>query len=225
MRRLFFKTMAALLMLSLAAGMPKGDALQISRMPLIVTSTARTTPAARLSARTLEGQRGHYYGSHPADDVYVTQTVKHTCTLVAATMMLRNYACQRGTPYSLVTASVVSRYCWTKKYGLSQSFKVGQVEVACSPEIRGCADKKQYLIDQLKMHREGVVIYDTGAPHAIWLFGYDEATDTFWVADTIRSRGGHAIPLADSIIKGATQQDKVNTIDKIWYVVEKDYEV
>ena len=164
---------------------------------------------------------GMYYGSHPAPDVYMTQTVKHTCTLIAATMMLRNYSCQRGSPYLQVTETGVRRFCWTKKYGLSQHFTIGQVEVACSPEIRKSQDKKQYLIDQLKLHREGVVIYDTGAPHAIWLFGYDEDTDTFYCADTITRNGGHAIALEESIIRGATQQDKVNTIDKIWYVVDQ----
>lgn len=225
MRRLFFKTMAALLMLSLSAGMPRGDALQATRLQLLRETKAATIPAVRTTARTAEKKKENYYGSHPADDVYITQTVKHTCTLVAATMMIRNFACQRGTPYWHVTSSAVSRYCWTKRYGLSQSFSVGQVEVACSPEIRKCKDKKQYLIDQLKLHREGIVIYDTGAPHAIWLFGYDEDTDTFWCADTIKSRGGHAITLEESIIKGATQQDKVNTIDKIWYVVEKEYNI
>ena len=226
MRRLFFKSMAALLMLSLAAGMPGVEALRGTRLRLIQPRAVEVAAPPLNRAMTLSHSRnGHYYGSHPAADVYITQTVKHTCTLVAATMMIRNYACQRGTPYWHVTSSAVSRYCWTKKYGLSQSFKVGQVEVACSPEIRTSADKKQYLIDQLKKHREGIVIYDTGAPHAIWLFGYDADTDVFWVADTIRSRGGHAIPLQDSIIKGKTQEDKVNTIDKIWYVVEKEYNI
>ena len=226
MRRLFFKTMAVMLMLSLAAGMPKGDALQMTRLEVAQeTDGVDAGDVARLLNRAIEANKGEYYGSHPAADVFVTQTVKHTCTLVAATMMIRNYACQRGTPYAHMTSSVVSRFCWTKKYGLSRSFSMGQVEVACSPEIRNCKDKKQYLIDQLKRHREGVVIYDTGAPHAIWLFGYDEDTDTFWCADTIRSRGGKAIPLAESIIKGATQQDKVDTIDKIWYIVEPEYEV
>lgn len=225
MRRLFFKTMAVMLMLSLAAGMPKGDALQMTRLEVAKeTDGVDAGDVARLLTRAIEANKGEYYGSHPAADVFVTQTVKHTCTLVAATMMIRNYACQRGTPYAHVTSSAVSRYCWTKKYGLSRSFSMGQVEVACSPEIRTCKDKKQYLIDQLKRHREGVVIYDTGAPHAIWLFGYDEDTDTFWCADTIRSRGGKAIPLEESIIKGATQQDKVDTIDKIWYIVEPEYD-
>ncbi len=226
MRRLFYKTMAALLMLSLAAATPGVEALEGARFQFFMPRQPVQTAARPVAgARPIGISRGHYYGSHPASDVFVTQTVKHTCTLVAATMMLRNYACQRGMPYALMSASVVSRYCWTKKYGLSRSFSVGQVEVACSPEIHGVSDKKQYLIDQLMKHREGVVIYDTGAPHAIWLFGYDAATDTFWAADTIRSRGGRAIPLADSIIKGANQQEKVDTIDKIWYIVEKGSEV
>ena len=224
MRRLFYKTMAALLMLTLAAGMPKGDALRATRLPFPAVERTEARHTSRTAQRAAV-KVNHYYGSRPAEDVYITQTIKHTCTLVAATMMIRNYACQRGTPYWHVTSSAVSRYCWTKKYGLSRSFSVGQVEVACSPEIGKSRDKKQYLIDQLKKHREGVVIYDTGAPHAIWLFGYDEATDTFWCADTIRSRGGHAIPLNDSIIRGATQQEKVDTIDKIWYVVEKEYAI
>ena len=166
---------------------------------------------------------GEYYGSHPADDVYITQTAKHTCTLIAATMMLRNFACQRGTPYQQVTDTGVGRCAWSKQYGLARHFSVGQVEVASTDDIRRAADKKEYLIQSLRDHREGVVIYDTGAPHAIWLFGYDEETDTFWCADTIQTRGGRAITLEESIIRGATQQDKIDTIDKIWYVVDKQY--
>ena len=163
-----------------------------------------------------------YYGSYPAEDVFITQTSKHTCTLIAATMMLRNFACQRGTPYEQVTETGVRRKAWSS-YGLAHRFSLGQVDVDCSDDIRRCPDKKQYLIQSLQAHKEGVVIYDTGAPHAILLFGYDEDTDTFWCADTIQTRGGRAITLEESIIRGATQQDKVNTIDKIWYIVEKNY--
>ena len=168
---------------------------------------------------------GLYYGSHPAEDVYITQTVKHTCTLVACTMMLRNFSCQRGSPYLQVTDTGVSHFAWSKEYGLSHSFTIGQVEVGCSDEISRAASKKQYLIDCLTAHPEGVVIYDTGAPHAIWLFGYEVDSDTFWCADTIQSRGGHAITLEASSIRGADQQAKVNTIDKIWYVVDKEIDL
>lgn len=166
-----------------------------------------------------------YYGSWPDEDVYLTQTVKHTCTLVACTMMLRNCACRANDGrYAELTDASVRHYGWTTQYGLSHSFTVLGMEVACSDEIRRASDKKQYLIDCLKAHPEGVVIYDTGAPHAIWLFGYDAGGDLFWCADTIPSRGGHEMPLIATSIRGATQQDKVNTIDKIWYVARREYQ-
>ena len=88
-------------------------------------------------------------------------------------------------------------------------------------EIRYAKDKKQYLIDKLREHPEGIVIYDTGAPHAIFLFGYDQTRDIFYCADTVNSRGGRPIQLVNSIIRGETQQDKINTIDKIWFVVDQ----
>ena len=162
---------------------------------------------------------GMYYGSHPADDIYQTQTIPHTCTLIAATMMLRNYSYQHGSPYEQVTETGVGRFAWTKGWGLQRDFSIGQVTVTQNADIGSCVDKKAYLINVLTYHPEGVVIYDTGAPHAIWLFGYDEDSDTFYCADTINSKGGHAIPLEESIIKGKTQQDKVNNIDKIWYIL------
>ncbi|MBR1560477.1 MAG: hypothetical protein IJ646_09595 [Clostridia bacterium] len=164
-----------------------------------------------------------YYGSWPAEDVYLTQTVKHTCTLIACTMMLRNCACQRDVSYAGVTDAAVRSLGWSTEYGLSHSFVVEGMEVACSDEIRRVADKKQYLIDCLKKCPGGVVIYDTGAPHAIWLFGYDQGGDIFWCADTIVSRGGHEMPLVATSIRGETQQDKIDTIDKIWYVANREY--
>ena len=165
------------------------------------------------------GAEGLYFGSHPDEGVFITQNVPHTCTLVSATMMLRNYSCQRGTPYEMVTDTGVGHYAWTKQWGLSQNFTIGQVQVTCNADIRNAIDKKAYLINVLQFHPEGVVIYDTGMPHAIYLFGYDEDSDTFYCADTITRTGGRAIPLVESIIRGETQQDKINTIDKIWYVL------
>ena len=159
-----------------------------------------------------------YVGTRPAAGVYVTQTRKHTCTLIAATMMLRNYAYQKGSPYEMVDEWSVGSNAWTNGWGLAQHFVVGSIEVAQSADIRSAKDKKQYLIDQLRVHPEGVVIYDTGAPHAIFLFGYDSERDIFYCADTITTRGGRPIRLEKSIIRGADQAAKIKTIDKIWYV-------
>ena len=164
------------------------------------------------------GAEGLYFGSHPADDVYMTQSIAHTCTLIACTMMLRNYSCQRGSPYLQVTDTAVGHYAWTKQYGLSHNFTIGQVSVTCNEDIRNCKDKKAYLINVLTYHPEGVVIYDTGAPHAIYLFGYDRERDIFYCADTVNSCGGRPIRLENSIIRGDDQEAKIGTIDKIWYV-------
>ena len=164
------------------------------------------------------GAEGLYFGSHPDDGVYLVETKAHTRTLIATTMMLRNYSCQLGSPYEQVTETGVRNFAWINGRGLRQTFSIGQVTVNCSADIRECGDKKAYLIQALRDHPEGVVIYDTGTPHAIWLFGYDEETDIFYCADTITRNGGRAIPLVESIISGKTQEDKVNTIDKIWYV-------
>lgn len=174
-----------------------------------------------LAAPPARGEALTYYGSRPGAAVYVTQTRKHTCTLIACTMMLRNYSYLRGGPYEMVDEWAVGRYAWGS-YGLAQHFSIGQVEVSSSADIRTEKDKKQYLIDRLEAHPEGIVIYDTGAPHAIWLFGYDAERDIFYCADTIVSRGGRPIRLEKSIIRGADQAAKVNTIDKIWYIVGED---
>ena len=161
---------------------------------------------------------GAYYGSRPEAGVYQVQTSRHTCTLIACTMMLRNYSSLLGSPYIQVTETSVGRYGWISGVGLSHSFDIGSVGVRMSPDIREAKDRKAYLIDTLIAHPEGVVIYDTGAPHAIWLFGYDQDSDTFYCADTFERLGGRAITLAESSIRGESQEDKIGTIDRIWYV-------
>ena len=82
-------------------------------MRLRIRLTALLCAAALLAMAGVPAlAEGLYFGSHPADDVYMTQTVAHTCTLIAATMMLRNYSCQRGSPYEQVTDTGVGRFAW-----------------------------------------------------------------------------------------------------------------
>ena len=165
------------------------------------------------------GAEGAYFGSHPAEDVYLIQTTRHTCTLIAATMMLRNYYSMRGFPGGDVSEKLVRKAAWSKRGGLSRHFTVVDMEVECSAEILDAVDKRLYLIMCLKLWPEGVVVYDTGAPHAIWVFGYDEDSDTFYCADTISDRGGRAISLAESSLKGKTQDEKIRSIDRIWHIL------
>lgn len=158
-----------------------------------------------------------YLGSKPPEEIYVVQSKKHTCTLIAATMMLRNYAERNDYSLDDMTESAVRSSAWSSR-GLSWDFTVNSINVQVEHEIKKSGDKKQYLIDALKHHPEGVVIYDANAPHAIWLFGYDVDEDTFFCADTTTDVAGRSILLEQSIIPGKTQEDKIRTIDRIWYV-------
>ena len=158
-----------------------------------------------------------YIGSRPDSGIYVTQTRKRTCTLISATMMLRNYSQRIGNGYDHINEKTVGKEGWSD-VGLSHSFSVDGISVTVNKDIKNAADKKAYLISALKKYPEGIVIYDSGAPHAIFLFGYDAATDTFYCADTLAKNGGKAITLEESIIKGGNQQAQIDTIDRIWHV-------
>lgn len=163
------------------------------------------------------GAQAEYLGSRPVDEIYVVQSRKHTCTLVAATMMLRNYTERNDGSLEAMTESAVRSSAWSSR-GLSWDFTVNSVNVQVNREIKNSEDKKQYLIDALKRHPEGIVIYDANDPHAIWLFGYDADEDIFYCADTTTDVAGKMIRLEQSIIPGETQEDKIKTIDRIWYV-------
>ena len=186
---------------------------------LLVTSIFRAFLAALLGVCLffLPAARAEYYGSVPDEGVYIEQTQNHTCTLIAATMMLRNHAWLKDSVYEMVTESAVRSSGWNSK-GLKWDFSLGSVNVLCSHEIRQAEDKKQYLIECLQQCPEGIVIYDANAPHAIWLFGYDEETDVFFCADTTTDVAGRPIPLDQSILRGESQEDKIATLDRIWYI-------
>ena len=162
--------------------------------------------------------RAEYIGSRPEQGIFVVQTQQHTCTLVATTMMLRNYANVRDGMYEQVTESAVRSCAWNSK-GLKWDFQIGGVAVLCEHDIRAAEDKKAYLIRCLRQHPEGIVIYDADAPHAIWLFGYDDEDDTFYCADTTTDVAGRSIPLNMSILRGDTQEEKIERLDRIWYIV------
>lgn len=161
--------------------------------------------------------KAEYLGSEPRQEVYVVQSRAHTCTLIAATMMLRNYACGNGFSVEQITESAVRSSAWSC-VGLSWDFTVGGINVCVNLDVRHAEDKKEYLIAALERHPEGIVIYDANTPHAIWRFGYDESEDVFYCADTTTDVAGRAIRLEESIIRGETQEDKIQTIDRIWHI-------
>lgn len=157
------------------------------------------------------------YGSLPDDGIYLEQTQKHTCTLVAATMLVRNYAFQNGNEYEQITVSDMEKVCWSS-YGLAHNFKISDVAVTQSTELASVEDKKEYLIGKLLEHPEGMVAYNSKQPHAVFLFGYRADTDMFFCADTTGNNSLQMIPLADSLLRGEDQQAKIDGLTKIWHI-------
>ena len=157
-----------------------------------------------------------YIGSRPSQAVFLSQTRKHTCTLIAASMMLRNFAELNGMDREYFSESNVRKAAW--RDGLRHDFDVGRLNVQCTPTIREAEDRKAYLILFLRYHPEGIVIYDADLPHAILLLGYDSDTDIFYCADTTTKRAGKAIPLTESLLRGRDQDAIIRSLDRLWYI-------
>jgi len=157
------------------------------------------------------------YGSLPDERIYVEQPKAHTCTLTAATMLLRNYAFQNGYEYEGITTREVGKLAWSD-HGLAQEFAVGSLQVSSDTSLGAAQDKKAWLIEGLRRHPEGFVIYNSRQPHAVFLFGYREDTDTFFCADTTGENKLQMISLNETLLKGEGQQGKIERLTKVWYL-------
>lgn len=95
--------------------------------------------------------------------------------------------------------------------------------------------KRQFFIEQLQSHPEGIVIYchPTGGQHAVLLTDYDANTDTFYCADPSSRANAGRIPLGDcTLLKIVTDnysgtqyisanQDKILAyVQQIWRIDE-----
>lgn len=176
--------------------------------------------------------------------VYLKQIPKSKeCTLISCVMMLRRRALLEGDPnWSDITREPVREVAWVKGEGIINKFPFNGKTVSGygfsrlgykTPDLDG---KKQYFIDALIEHPEGIVIYffyGDVKRHAVLLTDYDEATDTFYCADPstdTRVPTGR-IPLANSSLPGyvkaiypktgLSDQDLVIAyINKVWLITE-----
>ena len=149
----------------------------------------------------------------------------NTCTLVAATMMLRQRALLDGIDWSTITVDAVRPWAWTVG-GLKSSFEYRDTQrgismaVTRTENIEGRTGNKEYLISMLKKHREGVVVWDFEKPHAVLLTDYNSLTDTFYCADPAMGVPSGKIRLVDSILSGNSDAEIINTLDRVWYIKE-----
>lgn len=173
-----------------------------------------------LSFSTAHGES--FIGHTPPSDVFLAQNNSVTCTAVATAMMLRNYASMMGRSYSYITEDYVISIAWGSGgmnwYRTYNGVSTGYIDI----QNRAYADKRAYLIDLLKIHPEGFVVYDRDRPHAVFLCGYSTSNNSFYCGDSAGGNySGKQILLSDSSLKlsyGASEQAIITSLDSICYI-------
>lgn len=151
--------------------------------------------------------------------VYLKQETRGTCTLLSATMMLRQKSLNEGNPtWKNIIPKSVREYGWIEGVGIKSSFTYYGMTVKRT-DIGG-ENNKSVIIKALKEHPEGVEIYDRNVPHAVMLTRYDEENDIFYCADPGLS--DQEMKLGDSwmrkLFTGADQEDIINGVDSIYVI-------
>ena len=169
--------------------------------------------AASVQAATLEDIN--------ADDVFLKQkAVDGHCTLVSVTMMIRRYALLRGDEdWADIVEDTVAPVAWTYsgiKYGICYESSGGSIETA-HDALPGGSENKELLIDLLEEHPEGIVIYYTGAPHAVLLTDYTDGV--FYCAEPACTYPEGRIPLDESF------QVRADNVTAYWYITSPAVEV
>ncbi|MCM1181370.1 MAG: hypothetical protein NC347_14025 [Clostridium sp.] len=166
-------------------------------------------------------------------DVYLKQNhVSGDCNVTAQAMLLKRKAFLEDDENwnSIDQNSIRSQITGpgaTKSpkfhYDYNDGYNTYHVDVHSDNEFPQ-AKRKEILINELKNHEEGVVIWGSAVlgpkwPHAIILTDYDEETDTFYCADPADQYGVKRIPLSESSYRGdvtlATQYYTVSSVAKV----------
>ena len=131
------------------------------------------------------------------DVFYAKQRTSSTCTLASAAMMMRRRAYLDGLEnWDDITETSLRRVAWSY-VGLSHDFSMLGIEVqhAYFDTDRSVEDQ---LIDMLKEHPEGIVVYNRHVPHAILVTDYTGGT--FYCADPSSAAPAGRIPLSKATI-------------------------
>lgn len=147
-------------------------------------------------------------------EVFLKQSRSGYCTLTSATMMLRRYAYLRGDEdWASITEGSTADVAWLYGTGLFFTFQYpassGTIEVS-SASLPGDSENIPILVSLLETHPEGIVLYDSYAPHAVLLTDYTDGT--FYCADPAGGYGSGRFPLSESY---AVRADNASCY---WYV-------
>ena len=143
------------------------------------------------------------------DSVFLKQpSGSGTCTLVAATMLVRRAAMMNGNSnWSSITTDVMTTAAWVTGVGLKWDFSCSGITVTHGNFSGSTSD----LITLLSEHPEGIVVYKQKSDqnHAILVTDYTDGV--FYCADPSGAVPSGRIPVASASIK-------IEDANYIWYV-------
>lgn len=154
------------------------------------------------------------------NEVYVNQQESVTCTLAAATNMIRSrFYLSDNDSWKNITESSVHPYAWVNGMGLRGSFTYtydgNSVSVGMT-NVGGISVST--LKSLLNSHPEGVEIYSRNSTmHAVLVTDYEG--DTFYCSDSDWGRTSDRIPLTSSLLGNyGSQANILSNIGAYWVV-------
>ncbi len=140
---------------------------------------------------------------------YSDQQRSRTCTLAAATMMLRRRAYLDGDEnFAGIVESSVRKVGWWD--GLSHDFTYNGMTIDYATLPRDWEEREALLIALLAEHPEGIVAYDRSSPHAVLLTDYTDGV--FYCSDPARNLPTERITIDQASID-------LRSIQCYWYIV------
>ncbi len=141
-----------------------------------------------------------------ADEVFIKQSRRGTCTLASATMVMRRAAMLNGDEnWADITEHAVGSAAWGG-CGLGWSFSYAGISM-----VHDYVSSTSELITLLENHPEGIVAYDSWKPHAICLTDYDAETDTFYCSDPSEYCPYGRYDVSEAMIS-------LSNVRAVWYV-------
>lgn len=141
------------------------------------------------------------------DSVFVMQQEKGTCTLASSVMMLRRAAMMNGkSNWDKITEKSLRPIAWLEGTGIYHNYTYEGIKVTVGNiDEKIVKDKKEFYINMLKDHPEGVLIYNFS--HGILLTDYTDGQ--FYCADPAVTPS--RVPLSRSKVT-------IDSAKRYWYV-------
>lgn len=148
------------------------------------------------------------------EDLYLQQNRRGTCTLCAATMMLRARLYQEESDAALtLTENDVANSAWCSE-GLIWTWSHtagGYTMHVAHASVGGLtADALNAILAE---HPEGIVLYCGHQPHAVFVTNFEDGV--FYCADPAT---GEWTPLADSVLSYSGQDAILRSVTAYWYI-------